>query len=90
MATRDPETRRSSWLSILLVGCGGLLVAVGLIFLTLGVTAVVIVIGAGVFGLAAFHYLVWGWWLTRALNEEKEADRLSEGYSQWPPRDSER
>ena len=43
-----------------------------------------IVVGGGVFALAAFHYLVWGWWLSEKLyREEAEADsqRRAEGCS---------
>jgi len=85
-----PEAPRpsKSWISILLAAMLAAMVAIGLMFLTLGVTGIVILIGAGVFGLAALHYLVWGWWLTRSIREEQEAERLRTGVIDRPPWDN--
>jgi threonine/homoserine/homoserine lactone efflux protein len=44
--------------------------------LTLAIAGVVVVLG----GAAAFHYMVWGWWLSHFLRDEGEQeDRTSDG-----------
>lgn len=70
----DPEASkpRGSWMAIILVLLVAICAVVGLMFLTLGYFVLVLIIGAGVFGFAAFHYLVWGWWLTKVIREEEE------------------
>ena len=69
------ETPRGSWIGLLLAATMGLVIITALIFLTGGFLALVIVIGGGVFAFAAFHYLVWGWWLSKFLYEQEEKDR---------------
>ena len=72
----DIEPAHSSLLSILLAGLFGVAILVGLFFLTLGAVGPMVVIAGGVFALAAFHYLVWGWWLSRYIRDEvAEEDR---------------
>ena len=43
----------------------------GAYFLSLGFTF----LGAGIFALAAFHYLVWGWWFERIYRDDGLQDR---------------
>ncbi len=63
-----------SWLAVLIVVGFTLLVIVGLIGLT-GLAGLYIVIAlAGVVGFAAFHYLLWGWWLTKKIQDEETDD----------------
>ena len=76
----DVQPPRGSWLSLLLVAIGALVGLAVLIVLTLGQMIFVLVIVAGIFGLAAFHYVVWGWWLSRMIRDEEQADELE------PPR----
>jgi hypothetical protein len=85
MTQGEQEKKRGSWLSLLLAGSLTLIVIAGLFFLTLGWIGPVILLGAGVFALAAFHYLVWGWWLSKIIRDEEEAKsaRRSDG-SDWP------
>ena len=49
-------------------------VAIGLI---LGLVFVIspgfTIVVAGVLGLIAFHYLVWGWWLSKMIIDEEQA-----------------
>lgn len=70
----EPANQRGSCLSIflaivLLTFAGGLL-----FFLPLlpGLGVAVIVFGGGFAVVLAFHYYVWGRWLTRILQEEQE------------------
>ena len=75
----DSEVARGSFLSILLAGLLALAILVGLFFLTLGAVGPMVLIAVGVFALAAFHYLVWGWWLSRYIHDEvEEEDRENE------------
>ena len=70
-AAKPPQ----SWLSLLLAAGVGMMILVALVMLTGGYLGLVIVVGGGVFALAAFHYLVWGWWLSDKLyREEAEAE----------------
>lgn len=70
----DPEgaPRRGSYLSLLLAAVLALGVFLGLFFLTLGAIGPMVIIGGGVFALAAFHYIVWGWWLGRLIRDEAD------------------
>lgn len=72
----DSDFPGRSLLSILLAGLLAVAILVGLFFLTLGAVGPMIIIAGGVFALAAFHYVVWGWWLSRYIHEEvAEEDR---------------
>ncbi len=93
-----PLRGRSS-LPLVMAG-GGLLLGIAVLAVLaapiagvmLGVIGVVLLLTA----LAAFHYVVWGWWLGGAIREEveaeeraeQEAERQSQGYSRdgKPPR----
>ena len=53
----------------------GMMILTALVMLTGGYLGLVILVGGGVFAMAAFHYLVWGWWLSESLRREQaEAD----------------
>ena len=85
MAAPNPQRPRGSWLSILLVLCAAVLITAGLVFLTLTWFALVVVIAAGIFALAAFHYVVWGWWLSKIVrHEEEEIDSNGNAGRDWP------
>jgi hypothetical protein len=72
----ESEPVQHPLLSILLAGVFGVAILVGLFFLTLGAVGPMVLIAAGVFALAAFHYVVWGWWLSRYIHDEvAEEDR---------------
>jgi hypothetical protein len=43
----------------------------GAFFLTLGAIGPMVAIGAGVFALAAFPYIVWDWWPGRLISDLK-------------------
>ncbi len=68
------EERRHSWLGIVfaLICCMG--VYGGLSFLTLGFFGPVLIVGGVAFGIALFHYFVWGWWLGKILREAADDD----------------
>lgn len=70
----QPPPRRGSWFGVLLAGAVGLFFLVGLLFLTLGYFGPVVLLAAGIFAFALLHYLVWGWWLARAVRDEAAED----------------
>lgn len=84
--------RTKSSLSIILAG-GALLLGIAVLAVLAAPVAGVVfgVIGLVLFlaALAAFHYVVWGWWLGSAIRAEVEAEeraeeetkRRSQGYS---------
>lgn len=73
-ADDEENPRRGSYLSLMLAGVLAVAVFLGLFFLTLGAVGPIVAIGAGVFALAAFHYVVWGWWLSRMIQREAEEE----------------
>lgn len=70
----EPVKPRGSLLPIALAGMLAIIVCTVLFFLTLGGFGAVMVVAAGVFLVGAFHYVVWGWWLSAAIREDVEAD----------------
>ena len=74
----EPESKpqQGSYLSIVLAGLLALGIFVILFFLTLGAAAPMVAIAAGVFGLAFFHYVVWGWWLSKLIRDEAEEEEV--------------
>ncbi len=72
----DPqhETRHHSIWPLLLATGLALVVATILVLLSLGFFGLVLGISAAVCALAALHYLTWGWWLGRMIEEEAEQD----------------
>jgi protein-S-isoprenylcysteine O-methyltransferase Ste14 len=74
MPPPEPTPQRGSWLSVVLASMLLLVVCTLLFFLTLGGFGWVMVAGGCVFAFAAFHYLVWGWWLGRVIREDVEAE----------------
>ena len=72
------EKARGSFLAIVLAGSFALAVATGLMFITLFYFGLVLAIAAMIFGFAALHYAVWGWWLPRMIREEDNAEREAE------------
>jgi hypothetical protein len=73
---RDEPKPKAGWLPLLLAAGVGIMILTALVMLTGGFLGLVIVVGGGVFALAGFHYLVWGWWLSDKLyREEAEAER---------------
>ncbi|HET6880644.1 MAG TPA: hypothetical protein VFI31_10845 [Pirellulales bacterium] len=49
-----------------------LLVFAALFVLTSGAIAPAAVAGGIIFGVAAFHYVVWGWWLSGIIRQQVE------------------
>jgi hypothetical protein len=49
----------------------GVPAAVVLLLALVGYMGPVIVV-AGIFGFAAFHYLVWGWWLSNSIRRNAD------------------
>lgn len=75
LASSRPARSPGSLLPVLVVLGFGLLVIVGLIGLA-GLAGLYIILAlAGVLGFAAFHYVLWGWWLTGKLREQEESER---------------
>jgi hypothetical protein len=69
------QQQRSSLLSLVLAFGGGSLLLLVLFFLTLGYIGPVILVAGGVFAFAAFHWLLWGRWLSTSLRQEYEAEQ---------------
>jgi membrane protein implicated in regulation of membrane protease activity len=76
--------RANSWLSILLAGIVAIFLLAGLFLLMLqlggplAIATAVILVPIGL--VALFHYVVWGWWLSRTIRDEVEAEeREAEG-----------
>ena len=63
---------------IVLAGLLLVVICAALFFLTLGSFGIVIVIGLVVFGIAAMHYFIWGWWLGKMIREDVEAEEREE------------
>ncbi len=64
----------SSWFTIVLALTAGLFVLVGfgaLLLVLFASMAPIFAVG-GIFALAAFHYVVWGWWLGGMIRREAE------------------
>ncbi|HQU45867.1 MAG: hypothetical protein B7Z73_10100 [Planctomycetia bacterium 21-64-5] len=65
-------------MSVLLALVLAVLVFAGLFILTSGAVAPAAVAAVVIFGVAAFHYVVWGWWLSGIIRrqvEEEENDK---------------
>jgi hypothetical protein len=78
---RQPPNRASSLLGIFLAGVGALVLASLLGFLMIPVAGVALAAVALVFvlvALAAFHYVVWGWWLSGVIRDDVEAEERAE------------
>jgi hypothetical protein len=78
MSSPESSKPRGSLLAMVLVLLFVLVCTAALVFLTFGYFLLVLVIGAGVFGLAGFHYVVWGWWLTQVIRREEEEEERRE------------
>jgi hypothetical protein len=77
----EPKKPSGSLLGIFLAGVGAMVLACILGFLMIPVAGVALASGALVFvlvGLAAFHYVVWGWWLGGVIREDVEAEERAE------------
>lgn len=64
----------SGLLAVFLATSVGLGTVVVLSILTEGHFLPVLLIGAGIFFMVGFHYLVWGWWLTSTITAEELAE----------------
>lgn len=61
-------------------GCFGVLLALGLAFLVFavlfmlsgGAVAPAVVAAGAIFGVAALHYVIWGWWLSGIIRQQVE------------------
>ena len=43
-------------------------------FLSFGFAALIAGVGLVGFGIIAFHYLIWGWWLGNTLEREEQEE----------------
>ncbi len=78
MERPDPKPPKGSWVSLLIAAMVGLMILGALVMLTGGYLGLVVIVGGGVFATAAFHYLVWGWWLSERLRREEAEAELRE------------
>jgi hypothetical protein len=58
--------------SVLMALALAILVFAGLFLLTSGAVLPAAVAAAIIFGVAAFHYIVWGWWLSGIIRQQVE------------------
>src|SRR4051812_40902290 len=79
---KPPPARGAGIYSCLSIGGALVLLcfaAAAIGFLTLGATGIAIPVVGVLFAVVAFHYLVWGRWLSQSIRDEVEAeDRLAE------------
>lgn len=70
-----PEQSKSKGcLSVLLALAVAALVFAGLFLLTNGALVPAAVAAGLIFGVAAFHYVVWGWWLSGIIRRQVEEE----------------
>jgi hypothetical protein len=61
--------KRGGWLGIFCVAAVGLAVYLVLAFLTLNFIGPVLLVGGVLMLIVLFHYVVWGWWLSRVIRQ---------------------
>jgi hypothetical protein len=64
--------QRGSWLSLFLAALLAGAVGLMLLVISLGQLLPVVVIGGLIFLATAFHYVVWGWWLGKMIQQESQ------------------
>ena len=81
----DQPRRRRGSIAVLLTVFGMLLLLVQIIVCSVGSPAGALVVG-GIFAFAVFHYLIWGWWLGKAIHRqvEHEEQQPSDGTRDLP------
>ena len=72
-ATGSPSTPASRLVSLMIAVVGLSVLAAILLVCTIGNVAALLIAG-GVFAFGAVHYLIWGWWLSRVI-QQQERDR---------------
>ena len=85
MPNSDPPSKPSASEASKPKGCLGVLMAlglavlvfVGLFMLSGGAIAPAAVVAGIIFGVAAFHYIVWGWWLSGMIRQQVEDEARS-------------
>jgi hypothetical protein len=80
----DEPARGSSLLPIALAVVLFGAVCVVLIFLTVGFFGSILVMAGGLFGFAALHYVVWGWWLGKVIRDEVATEEAEDDSSSRP------
>jgi hypothetical protein len=76
-----PQSKPASLWGVVLAGVAALIIACGLGFLMIPVAGVALAAAGIVFvfvAIAAFHYVVWGWWLSSVIREDVEAEERAE------------
>ncbi|HUS38767.1 MAG: hypothetical protein WBF93_00900 [Pirellulales bacterium] len=76
--TSQPRPQPHRWggrIFSLAIGLLGLSVLAGLLFLGTLFNPAVLLIAGGVFAFGAVHYLIWGWWLGYALQQQALAEQ---------------
>lgn len=68
----SPTPSSASWLAVLLALALGALAIAVLCLLTGGVLAFALAAALVIFGMAALHYLLWGWWLSTHIRRDVE------------------
>lgn len=77
--------QRGGWLAVLAVAWVLVLAAGLLLVLPIGYLGVVVVLGGFLFlVVVTFHYLVWGLWMTKALQKHREDDDSSDNVAGQP------
>ena len=84
-ASVDQPRRRGGSVAVLLTLFGMLLLVVQIVVCSVGSPAGALVVG-GIFAFAVFHYLIWGWWLSKTIHRqvEHEEQHPSDGSRDLP------
>ena len=75
MLPAEPSKPRSSCLPILLALGLALLVFAVLFVLTSGKIGYAAIAAGVIFGIAALHYVVWGWWLSGVIRRQVDEEQ---------------
>jgi hypothetical protein len=68
---RGPFASTLSAIVAVVILCGGVLLC------SFGNLMWPVIIAGAIFGLAALHYLIWGWWLSKAIHRQVEEEERS-------------
>ena len=74
MPDPQPHPTIGNWALGLFLAAASLAIVVATVLVWAGPLAIAV----GVFAFAGLHYMVWGWWLSKAIRDEAEADQSIE------------
>lgn len=69
-----PRPTIGNWALGLFLAAALLIVVVATALVWIGPLAIAV----GVFAFAGLHYLIWGWWLSKAIRDEVDAEQAAQ------------